>query len=250
MSLLRRKPRGPVKRDPAKPRTRRADLRPPLPRPEPGRDRPRSWSLVFVVGFYLAFTKHIPFTGHGYELHATFENATTLKPQVAGADRGGQRRQGDLGRAPHGQHGRGHLHGRRPGPADPQGRDDHDPPAAVPRGQLLPRPPARQPERPELAERGNDPGHPDRHRGADRRDPDLAPGRPAASLQRALRGYGNALNHQPTAAEDATQDPDVQGLTGGEAINKTLPVRRQGRPRHRRSSTRRCSALIRTTSPA
>ena len=37
-------------------------------------------AILFVVGFYLAFTKHIPFTGRGYELHATFENATTLKP--------------------------------------------------------------------------------------------------------------------------------------------------------------------------
>ena len=43
-----------------------------------------------------------------------------------------------------------------------------------------------------------------------------------SSLQRALAGYGKALNQKPTAAEDATQDPIVQGLTGGEAINKTF----------------------------
>ena len=43
-----------------------------------------------------------------------------------------------------------------------------------------------------------------------------------ANLQRALKGYGEALNAVPTAAEDATQDPDVQGLTGAQAINKTF----------------------------
>ena len=43
-----------------------------------------------------------------------------------------------------------------------------------------------------------------------------------ANLKRALEGYGKALNAAPTAAEDATQDPDVQGLTGAEAINETF----------------------------
>ena len=38
---------------------------------------------------------------------------------------------------------RGHLHGRRGGPADPRGRRGRDPAAALPRGQLLPRPVAR-----------------------------------------------------------------------------------------------------------
>src|SRR5205823_9741668 len=41
-------------------------------------------------------------------------------------------------------------------------------------------------------------------------------------LKRALAGYGTALNQEPTAAQDATQDPDVQGKTGGEAINQTF----------------------------
>jgi phospholipid/cholesterol/gamma-HCH transport system substrate-binding protein len=42
------------------------------------------------------------------------------------------------------------------------------------------------------------------------------------SLQKALAGYGATLNQKPTPAEDATQDPEVQGLTGAEAINKTF----------------------------
>jgi ABC-type transporter Mla subunit MlaD len=42
------------------------------------------------------------------------------------------------------------------------------------------------------------------------------------SLQDAVRGFGDALDSEPTAAEDATQDPAVRGLTGGEALNRTL----------------------------
>jgi phospholipid/cholesterol/gamma-HCH transport system substrate-binding protein len=43
-----------------------------------------------------------------------------------------------------------------------------------------------------------------------------------ANLQKLLAGYGTALNHKPTAAEDATQDPEVQGLTAAQAINKSF----------------------------
>jgi phospholipid/cholesterol/gamma-HCH transport system substrate-binding protein len=42
------------------------------------------------------------------------------------------------------------------------------------------------------------------------------------SLKRLLDGYGTALTHQPTAAEDKTQDPDVQGKTAAEALNKSI----------------------------
>jgi phospholipid/cholesterol/gamma-HCH transport system substrate-binding protein len=41
-------------------------------------------------------------------------------------------------------------------------------------------------------------------------------------LQTVLSGLGAALNGQPTAAEDATQDPSVRGLTGAEALNQSL----------------------------
>ena len=37
-----------------------------------------------------------------------------------------------------------------------------------------------------------------------------------------MRGLGSSLNGQPTAAEDATQDPIVRGLTGGQALNQSL----------------------------
>ena len=43
-----------------------------------------------------------------------------------------------------------------------------------------------------------------------------------ANLQKLLAGYGTALTHEPSAAEDATQDPEVQGLTAAQAINKSF----------------------------
>jgi ABC-type transporter Mla subunit MlaD len=41
-------------------------------------------------------------------------------------------------------------------------------------------------------------------------------------LQVLVQGYGNALNGKPLPGEDADQDPAVKGLTGGEALNKSL----------------------------
>jgi phospholipid/cholesterol/gamma-HCH transport system substrate-binding protein len=41
-------------------------------------------------------------------------------------------------------------------------------------------------------------------------------------LQVLLQGYGSALNGKPFPGEDKTQDPDVKGLTGAQALNKSL----------------------------
>ena len=41
-------------------------------------------------------------------------------------------------------------------------------------------------------------------------------------LGRLLEGYGTALTHKPTAAEDVTQDPQVQGLSAAEALNRSF----------------------------
>jgi ABC-type transporter Mla subunit MlaD len=41
-------------------------------------------------------------------------------------------------------------------------------------------------------------------------------------LQTLVQGYGEAISGEPTAAEDATQDPSVRGLTAGEAGNLSL----------------------------
>lgn len=42
------------------------------------------------------------------------------------------------------------------------------------------------------------------------------------SLQKTLIGFGEALDSEPTPEDDADQDPDVQGLTAAEAINKAI----------------------------
>lgn len=42
------------------------------------------------------------------------------------------------------------------------------------------------------------------------------------SLQKALKGLGTALNEKPTAEQDAEQSESVAGLTGAQALNKTL----------------------------
>jgi phospholipid/cholesterol/gamma-HCH transport system substrate-binding protein len=41
-------------------------------------------------------------------------------------------------------------------------------------------------------------------------------------LQVLVQGYGAALNGKPLPGEDKDQDPDVKGLTAGEALNKSL----------------------------
>ncbi len=43
-----------------------------------------------------------------------------------------------------------------------------------------------------------------------------------ADLQELLQSLGGALNDKPTAAEDLTQDPQVQGKTAGQALNQAL----------------------------
>ena len=43
-----------------------------------------------------------------------------------------------------------------------------------------------------------------------------------SNLQTLLQGIGSALNAPPTPAQDATQDPIVRGLTGGQALDLSL----------------------------
>jgi ABC-type transporter Mla subunit MlaD len=55
-----------------------------------------------------------------------------------------------------------------------------------------------------------------------------------ANLQNFLQGYGDALTREPTAAENAEQDPDVSGLNAAQALNKTY---------HRAPSAERSAAI-------
>ena len=219
MSILRRQ-RGPVKRDPSRPgpdeRIFGRHYRGPSP-----------WmiglvvAVLFVLGFYLGFAKRIPFTSRGYELHATFESTTTLKPdspvRIAGVNVG----------EVISVEGKGSMAEVTFTVSDEGLPINEDATITI---------------RPRLFLEGNlfldvQPGSPSA--------PDLSSGSTIPvthtatavqlgevltslqkdsreSLKRALAGYGRALNQEPTAAEDATQDPSVRGLTGAEGINQTF----------------------------
>jgi ABC-type transporter Mla subunit MlaD len=177
--------------------------------------------LIFTIGPYLAFTKHVPFTSYGYELHATFSNsaniATNSPVRIAGVDVGkviSTSRDGDDTTVTF--------------TVDGSGRPIHDDAFAA--------------IRPRIFLEGNffielDPGSPSA--------PEMASGDTIpvsrtsiavqldqiltslqspvrADLSRLLESYGQALTHQPTAAEDVTQLPEVKGKSGAEALNEAF----------------------------
>ena len=174
--------------------------------------------LIFTLGPYLAFTKHVPFTSYGYELNATFANSANVAlnspVRIAGVEVGKVIETGRDGDAT-----------TVTFTVDETGRPIHDDAFAM--------------VRPRIFLEGNffvdlDPGSPSA--------PDLDSGATIpvsrtstavqidevltalqspvrADLSRLLDGYGKALTHKPTAAEDATQLPEVKGKTGAEAFN-------------------------------
>ncbi len=177
--------------------------------------------LIFTVGPYLAFTKHVPFTGYGYELSATFSNSANIAKnspiRVAGVDVGkviGTERDGDNTTVTF--------------TVDSSGQPIHDDAFAA--------------IRPRIFLEGNffielDPGSPS---APDMDSGDTIPiSRTSTAVQidevlsalqtpvradlgRLLEGYGKALNHEPTAEEDLTQLPEVKGRTGAQALNGAL----------------------------
>jgi len=177
--------------------------------------------LVFTVGPYLAFTKHIPFTGYGYTLNATFSNGVNLSTnspvRIAGVDVGkviSVSRDGDNTKVTF--------------TVDGQGRPIHDDAFAEIRPRIFLegnffvdlRPGS--PSAPELDSGGTIPvSHTSTAIQLDQILTALqSPVR--ADLSRLLEGYGEALTHQPSAAEDATQLPEVKGKTGAEGLNGAL----------------------------
>jgi ABC-type transporter Mla subunit MlaD len=177
--------------------------------------------LVFTVGPYLAFTKHVPFTGYGYTLNATFSNGVNISTnspvRIAGVDVGkviSAGRDGDNTKVTFTVEGKG--------------RPIHDDAFAE--------------IRPRIFLEGNffielDPGSPS----APELDSDAtipvshtstavqldqiltalqSPVR--ADLSSLLESFGTALTHKPTAAEDATQLPEVKGKSGAEGLNGAL----------------------------
>ena len=174
--------------------------------------------LIFTIGPYLAFTKHVPFTSYGYELNATFANSANIAlnspVRIAGVEVGkviSSERDGDATKVTF--------------TVDDSGRPIHDDAFAA--------------VRPRIFLEGNffidlDPGSPSA--------PDMDSGATIpvsrtstavqidevltvlqsptrADLSRLLEGLGTAYTHEPSAAEDATQLPEVKGRTGAEALN-------------------------------
>ncbi len=174
--------------------------------------------LIFTVGPYLAFTGHVPFTSYGYQLKATFSNgvniATNSPVRIAGVDVGrviSTERDGDATTVTFTVEGKG--------------QPVHDDAFAA--------------IRPRIFLEGNffidlSPGSPSA--------PELGSGDTIpvsrtstwvqidevltalqapvrADLSHLLESYGTALTSKPTAAEDATQEPEVRGKSAGEALN-------------------------------
>ncbi|MGN6664971.1 MAG: MlaD family protein [Solirubrobacterales bacterium] len=174
--------------------------------------------LIFTLGPYLAFTKHIPFTSRGYELHATFSNsaniATNSPVRIAGVDVGkviSTSRDGNNTTVTF--------------TVDGSGQPIHDDAFAAIRprifleGNFFVELDPGSPSAPDLESGGTIPVS--RTSTAVQLDQILtalqSPVR--ADLSRLLESYGTALTHKPTAAEDATQLPEVKGKTGAEALN-------------------------------
>ena len=174
--------------------------------------------VLVIVGLFLAFTKTIPFVDHGYEVKATFSNAVNIATKspvrIAGVNVGkvsSVSADGDNSTVAF--------------TVDNEGRPLHQDAVAT--------------IRPRLFLEGNyfidlDPGTPG--------SPELEDGETIpvsntqvavqvdqilttlqlpqrANIQKLLDGLGTGLNAQPTAEEDLTFEPMVQGLSGGEALN-------------------------------
>jgi phospholipid/cholesterol/gamma-HCH transport system substrate-binding protein len=177
--------------------------------------------LVFTVGPYLAFTKHIPFTSYGYELKATFSNSANIAlkspVRIAGVEVGKVISSESDGNAT-----------TVTFTVDDTGRPIHENAFASIRprifleGNFFIELDPGSPSAPELGSGGTIPvTHTSTAVQIDEVLTALqSPVR--ADLGRLLESYGNALTAKPTAAQDLSQLPQVQGLTGGQALNKVF----------------------------
>jgi ABC-type transporter Mla subunit MlaD len=174
--------------------------------------------LIFTVGPYLAFTKHVPFTSYGYEVNATFANSANIAKnspvRIAGVDVGkviGSERDGDATKITF--------------TVDGAGRPIHDDAFAAIRprifleGNFFVDLDPGSPSAPELDSGGTIPvSHTSTAVQLDEILTALqSPVR--ADLGRTLEGIGTAYTNEPSAAEDRTQLPEVKGRTGAEGLN-------------------------------
>ncbi len=178
--------------------------------------------MVFILAIltYLAFAKKLPWSHPDYELHATFENAATLREtapvRIAGVN---------VGKVTSISHVPDSDLVNVTFSVDSEGRPIHDDAEVEIRPRLFLegnffidlRPGS--PSAPELPDDGTIPVT--NTSTAVQLDEVLtslqAPTR--KGLQKTLEGFGTALNYQPTAAADRTQDPSVYGQSAGESLN-------------------------------
>ncbi len=177
--------------------------------------------VLMVLGLYLAFTKSLPFSGNGYTVKATFSNAVNISKKapvrIAGVN---------VGQV---------LSVERKGNASvveftvsDEGRPIHSDASAE--------------IRPRIFLEGNffvdlDPGSPSAPDiGSDATIPITRTSTAVqldeilTALQKPerrnladlLEGLGTGLTYQPTAADDADQDPDVRGESAATALNRTF----------------------------
>jgi len=177
--------------------------------------------LIVTIGPYLSFTGHIPFTSYGYEVKATFANGVNISKnspvRIAGVE---------VGKV---------ISAGRDGDAtivtftvDGAGRPIHQDAFAEIRprifleGNFFIELDPGSPSAPEMDSGGTIPvTHTSTAVQLDEILTALqSPVR--ADLGRFLEGFGTALNAPPSPAEDATQLPEVQGKSGGEALNGVL----------------------------
>jgi phospholipid/cholesterol/gamma-HCH transport system substrate-binding protein len=177
--------------------------------------------LLIIFGFYMAFAKQLPFTGAGYEVSATFQNAANIRTgspvRIAGVNVGEVKSVEQVGED-----------SRVTFTVTNEGRPIHTDafvkirPRIFLEGNFFLDVNPGSPSRPELASDGSIPiGHTATAVQLDEVLTALqSPVR--QNLRDLLEGFGTALDHVPTATEDLTQDPDVQGLSAADALNKTF----------------------------
>ena len=175
--------------------------------------------LLILIGTYLAFAKSLPFSGNGYEVEATFQNAVNVATgspvRIAGVNVGKVTKLERVGE-----------NSRVTFTVSEAGRPIHSDafvkirPRIFLEGNFFLDVDPGSPSRPELAANGSIPiSHTATAVQLDEVLTSLqSPER--QNLQVLLEGLGTALSHQPTAAEDVGQDPDVQGLSAAQASNK------------------------------
>ena len=213
--------------------------------------RPADRGLLLAIGSYLAFAKELPFTGPGYELTATFENAATLRAtspvRIAGVNVGevtGVERDGDAGQ--------GHLHASttRASRSTTTPRSTIRPRLFLEGNFFLDLFPG-SPSAPELDDGGDIPIT--QTSTAVQLDEVLtalqAPDAPRpAAAARGLRHRRSPTSRRP--ADDADQDPIVAGRDGGRVAQRRLPYGGDAGRGHGDRQHGAARREPRTTSPA